>query len=253
MAIKKGTYELKVSAKGYFGKIVEIDIEAGEIFNKNIKLVKFKNGFTNSLGMKFVYIPPGTFMMGSPPSESGRYSDETRHKVTLTKGFYMQTTEVTQGQWKAVMGKNPSYFGSYGDNCPVEDVSWYEAQEFIKKLNKRDRSHTYHLPTEAQWEYAARAVTTGRFAGTGNLYEMGWYYSNSSGNGTHKVGTKKPNQWGLYDMHGNVWEWCEDWKGSYPSGHVTDPSGPDRGSGRVFRGGGWYSYTRYCRSANRDD
>ncbi len=215
--------------------------------------------FTNSLGMTFKYIPPGTFTMGSPTDEPGRDSDETQHQVTLTQGYYLQTTEITQGQWKAVMGSNPSSFSSCGDDCPVESVSWDDVQDFVAAMNQLGEG-TYRLPTEAEWECAARAGSTTAFANGGitetvcgydpNLYAMGWYCHNS-GDMTHPVAQKAANAWGLYDMHGNVWEWVEDWFGDYPSGSVTDPTGPASGSYRVLRGGGWYYYAGYCRSANR--
>ena len=214
---------------------------------------------TNTLGMDFVYIEPGTFMMGSPTDEPGRKSDENLHQVTLTKGFYMQATEVTQGQWTAVMGSNPSYFSSCGDNCPVEEVSWNDAQDFITTLNARGEG-TYRLPTEAEWEYAARSGSTTAFANGGitvtnceydpNLDAMGWYCGNAGG-ASHPVAQKQANAWGLYDMHGNVYEWCQDWYGSYPSGSLTDPEGPLSGTGRVFRGGSWYDKAKYCRSDDR--
>jgi formylglycine-generating enzyme required for sulfatase activity len=217
---------------------------------------------TNSLGMEFAYIPPGTFMMGSAisPSEvekryGGRarwYKDEhPQHRVTLMSGFYMQTTEVTQSQWKAVMGSNPSKFK--GDNRPVEKVSWNDVQEFIQKLNQREGSNKYRLPTEAEWEYAARAGSTTRFSfgdDKGRLGDYAWYGGNS-GSQTHPVAQKKPNNWGFYDMHGNVYEWCQDRKGDYLSGSVSDPKGPYSGSRRVLRGGSWRSFARLCRSALR--
>jgi len=218
--------------------------------------------FTNSLGMKFVYIKPGSFMMGSPSSEPGRDNNERQHKVTLTKGFYAQTTEVTQGQWKAVMRYNPSYFKHYGDGCPVEKVSWNDAQDFIKKLNQKEGSDKYRLPTEAEWEYACRAGTRTAFANGGiselecgydsNLDAMGWYCGNSKKR-THLVAQKQPNNWGLYDMHGNVMEWCQDWyQNTYPSGFAIDPTGPSSGSHRVFRGDSWGSGAGDCRSASRN-
>jgi formylglycine-generating enzyme required for sulfatase activity len=212
-----------------------------------------KLAHTNSLGMKFVYIPPGTFMMGSPESEKGRLNDEFQHEVTLTKGFYMQTTEVTQGQWQVVMGNNPSYFKDCGDDCPVESVSWNDAQEFIEKLNQKEKGSQYRLPTEAEWEYACRAGTETRFY-TGNseadLDRAGWY-SKNSGEKTHPVGRKEPNGFGLYDMHGNVWEWCQDWYGGYLTGSVIDPKGTSSGPYRVLRGGSWFDDGRLVRSAAR--
>jgi len=218
--------------------------------------------FTNDFGMSFVLIPPGTFVMGSPEGETtGRYSDEEiQHSVTLTQSFYLQTTEVTQGQWKALMGNNPSHFSSCGDDCPVENVSWEDIQEFIGKLNLHENAHLYQLPTEAQWEYAARAGSTtalanGHLAETGcsidnNLNAMAWYCGNADSK-THQVAQKKANAWGLYDMHGNVWEWCQDWKSAYPTNSVTDPRGPSTGTVRVRRGGGWTDGAQYCRSAQR--
>jgi formylglycine-generating enzyme required for sulfatase activity len=190
--------------------------------------------------MEMVWCPPGTFMMGSPEDAEFHYDDETQHQVTLTKGFWMAKTEVTQAQWKSVMGNNPS--DHEGDDLPVECVAWDDVQQFCAKTGLQ-------LPTEAQWEYACRAGTTGDYAGTGNLDDMGWY----AGDETHPVGTKEPNEWGLYDMHGNVWEWCQDWYGDYPNHAVTDPTGPGSGSKRVNRGGSWDYNARFCRSASRDN
>ena len=219
-----------------------------------------KKKITNTIGQEFVYIEPGTFMMGSPENEPGRDSDEIQHKVTLTKGFYMQTTEVTQGQWKAVMGNNPSSFKDCGDDCPVENVSWEDAQEFIKKLSRKEGKE-YRLPTEAEWEYAARAGTTtpfhtGRCLSTDQANYDGNYPPEGCAEGKYRektvpAGSFSPNAYGLYDMHGNVWEWCQDWYGDYPAGSVTNPEGSSTGSYRVFRGGGWYRYAVNCRSAYR--
>ncbi|OQY59787.1 MAG: hypothetical protein B6245_04790 [Desulfobacteraceae bacterium 4572_88] len=220
------------------------------------EVVKVSNHqiITNTLGMRFVYIPAGTFMMGSPEDEAGRYNNEVLHQVTLTKTFLMQTTPVTQWQWKAVMGKNPSHFKDGGNDCPVENVLWEDAQQFIKKLNEHEGKTLYRLPTEAEWEYACRAGSSTRFCfgdDENRLSEYAWYDGNSGGK-THPVGQKKPNAWGLYDMHGNVWEWCQDWFGDYPSGDITDPAGPLKpGSARVDRGGGCFFSARICRSACR--
>ncbi len=194
---------------------------------------------TNSLGMKLMGVPAGSFQMGDS-------SNGPIHTVTLSQGFYMGRTEVTQAQWVAVMGSNPSYFKNC-DNCPVEQVSWDDVQEFIRKLNAKGEG-VYRLPTEAEWEYAARAGTTGDFAG--NLDSMAWYSANA-GNKTHEVATKQANAWGLYDMHGNVWEWVQDWYGSYPSGSATNPTGATSGSDRVNRGGGWSDDAGLARSAFR--
>jgi len=217
--------------------------------------------FTNALGMTFVLIPGGTFSMGSPEDEPARDADENQHQVTLTQSFYLQTTEVTQGQWRAVMRSNPSYFSNCGNNCPVETVSWNDVQSFIAVMNRRGEG-TYGLPTEAEWEYAARAGSNSAFYNGGityiddcapvdpNLNLIGWYCGNSHDK-THPVAQKQPNAWGLYDMIGNVWEWCADWYGTYPSKSVTDPTGPSSGPNHVVRGGGWYYSAQRCRSANR--
>ena len=189
--------------------------------------------------MTFVWCPAGSFTMGSANEDN---DEKPPHKVTLREGFWMAKTEVTQKQWTSVMGSNPSHFRK-GDDYPVENVSWNMCQEFCAKTGLA-------LPTEAQWEYACRAETTGDYGGTGDLETMGWYSENSGGE-THPVGRKQPNKWGLYDMHGNVWEWCADWYGDYPSELVTDPTGPIQGSIRVYRGGSWFSYARRCRSAHR--
>jgi formylglycine-generating enzyme required for sulfatase activity/tRNA A-37 threonylcarbamoyl transferase component Bud32 len=194
------------------------------------------------------WCPAGNFLMGSPSDEESRDSDEAQHRVTLTKGFWMGKYEVTQGQWERVMGSNPSGFTSAGASAPVEQVSWDDCQEFIRKVNALVSGGGFRLPTEAEWEYACRAGTTGPYAG--NLDDLGWYGGNSD-NTTHAVGRKKANAWNLYDMHGNVWEWCSDWHGEYPSGGVSDPTGPGSGSFRVIRGGSWDDGARICRSAIR--
>jgi formylglycine-generating enzyme required for sulfatase activity len=206
------------------------------------------------LNLELIPIAVGSFVMGSPVSESGRHNDEgPQTHVTLTKPFWLGKTEVTQAQWAAIMGNNPSNFK--GDNLPVEQVSWNDAMEYCRKLTERlagrlPVGYVYTLPTEAQWEYACRAGTTGEYAGTGILDEMGWYGKNSE-NTTHPVGQKNANAWGLHDMHGNVWEWCLDWRGAYPGGKVSDPSGALTGKDRVNRGGGWENYSDNCRSADR--
>ncbi|MBX7222623.1 MAG: formylglycine-generating enzyme family protein [Blastocatellia bacterium] len=201
---------------------------------------------TNRWGMKFVLIPAGSFQMGAASSD---YNDERPvHHVTISQPFYLGKYQVTQREWREVMGNNPSYFK--GDDLPVEQVSWEDVQEFIKKLNGGGDGE-YRLPSEAEWEYACRAGTMGDYAG--QLGEMGWYAENS-GNQMHPVGQKKPNGWGLYDMHGNVWEWCQDWwdAGYYAKSPPIDPTGPPGGSSRVIRGGGWYYRAVDCRSASRD-
>lgn len=301
---------------------------------------------TNDLGMAFVYIAPGTFTMGSKPEnvvigkpglpgsdKLPRPDFERPHEVTLTRGFYIQTAEVTQGQWKAVMGNNPSAFSECGDGCPVESVSWDDVQAFIRKLNKQEGANTYRLPTEAEWEYAARAGTTtpygfGQCISTDDLNYNGLftqtpgcylgvptakleklYGASQKGKGSKKgklskkdeglkkdkgsekgkdvkgskdskkdaaayaaymkrmgfrpsifrrepvpTGSLGSNAWGLYDMHGNVSEWCQDWYGiPYPEGTVVDPTGPAEGEYRVHRGGSWVDMPSYVRSGSRSN
>jgi formylglycine-generating enzyme required for sulfatase activity len=219
-----------------------------------------KKRFTAANGMTFVYIPPGRFKMGSPESESGRYDNEPQHQVTLSAGFYIQTTEVTQGQWSAIMGDNPSFFSGCGDDCPVEQVSWDDTQQFIWRLNQLEGANRYRLPTEAEWEYACRGGSISAFASgqissldcenDTKLAEVGWFCGNSAKT-IHPVAQKKANAWGLYDMHGNVSELCRDWYGEYPPDQITDPKGPSSGIDRAVRGGGWDSKARHCRSACR--
>ena len=186
-----------------------------------------------SLHLKFVTIPAGTFRMGT---EESRSPDQAPvHDVTISRPFDLQTTEVTQSQWVAVMGSNPSQF--QGDDLPVEQVAATEVDEFLRRLNGNDPGRNYRLPTEAEWEYACRAGSAeSRY---GKLEDVAWWHHNS-GNTTHAVGTKRPNAWGLYDMLGNVWELTADWKDTYPSHAVTDPKGPASGYYRVCRGGSWY-------------
>jgi len=210
---------------------------------------------TNSIDMEFVLIPAGEFDMGSPSSEVGRFENEGLvHHVTISEPFCMSKYEVTQKQWHEVMGSDPSYY--VGDDLPVERISWLDVQEFIRKLNEREGSVKYRLPSEAEWEYAARAGTTTRYSfgdDESELADHAWYSENSEGR-THPVGQKKPNPWGLYDMHGNVWEWVQDeWHYGY-EGAPTDGSAWEDGNGafRVFHGGAWFNYARYCRSAYRD-
>ena len=204
-------------------------------------------------GVSFVMMPveAGSFTMGATPEmENPRDNERTTHRVTLTRNYYLGRTEVTQALWRAVMGANPS--GFKGDERPVENVSWEDCQQFLQKLNALT-GRTFRLPTEAEWEYAARGGWKGRgcpYSGSRSLKEVAWYGGNSNGR-THDVGTKQPNELGLYDMSGNVWEWCHDWYGSYSRADQTDPTGPSGGSYRVIRGGGWYCNARYCRSSYR--
>lgn len=199
----------------------------------------------NSIGMELVYVPPGQFMMGS---DRGKSDETPVHRVSISQGFWMGKYEVTQSQYESVAGENPSSFKDCA-GCPVENVSWNDATEFISQLNAKNDGFVYSLPTEAQWEYAARAGTMGAYAG--NLNDMAWYGENS-GSKTHQVGTKQPNSFGLFDMYGNVQEWCEDWYGNYSGGDVTDPKGAASGTVRVMRGGAWnYGVAFNTRSAYR--
>ena len=198
----------------------------------------------NGTGIEMLLIPGGTFMMGASPGDGEAQLDEIPpHQVTLTTAFYMGKTEVTQAQWQAKMGNNPSYFGGQSDSPsrPVELVSWNTIQNFNSASGLR-------LPTEAEWEYACRAgTTTVRY---GPVDDIAWWW-NQPYSTTHPVATKLPNALGLYDTIGNVWEWCQDWYGSYTSVNVTNPTGPASGPGRVLRGGGWYYFANNCRASMR--
>jgi sulfatase modifying factor 1 len=215
--------------------------------------------FTNSFGMKFVWIPPGNFVMGSPNSEAERSDDEIQHKVTLSKGFYMAVHLVTQEQWQAVMGNNPSHFKGE-KSLPVDQVSWGDCQEFIKKLREKDKK-PYRLPTEAEWEFCCRAGTKTpfHFGDTISTEQANYNGDFTYGDGkkgvcrkkTTPVGSFPANASGLHDMHGNVWQWCQDWYGDYPQNDVVDPQGAEKGESRVLRGGSWDDSPGYCRSAYR--
>jgi formylglycine-generating enzyme required for sulfatase activity len=210
------------------------------------------NTWRNSLGIEFVLVPAGTFMMGS---DNGGDDEKPVHEAYISKPFYLGKYEVTQGQWQAIMGNNPSRFR--GDaNLPVEQITWEDVQAFISKLNVRENRITYRLPTEAEWEYAARAGTTADYSFGDDprlLGEYAWYAENAERR-THPVGQKKANAWGLHDMHGNVWEWVQDWYSKpYAAGTVTDPQGPAAGAIRVYRGGSWITHARNCRVSYRND
>ena len=225
---------------------------------------------SDDVDLDMVWVDPGTFLMGSPRDERGRQDNETQHEVTLTKGYWLGRYQVTQTQYEVIMGTNPSNFK--GADPPVEMVNWNEAKEFCAKLTAIEKAagrlpegYEYTLPTEAQWEYACRAGSITAFNNglnipkdsqikdnpCPNLDKVGWYGYNSDKT-THPVGQKVPNSWGIFDMHGNVWEWCLDWYGAYPTKSVTDPTGPSTGTYRILRGGGWNSNgAYYCRSAHR--
>jgi len=183
-------------------------------------------------------------------SHDGPDDEQPLHTVHISKPFYLGRYEVTQGQWQIIMEHNRSRF--QGDaTLPVERVSWEDVQEFLPRLNAKEGTSTYRLPTEAEWEYAARAGTTTVYSFGNDARQLGEYawYRKNSGDQTHPVGQKKPNAWGLYDMHGNVWEWVQDWYGAYSAGAVVDPAGPSAGSDRVRRGGSWYDLASSSRSA----
>jgi formylglycine-generating enzyme required for sulfatase activity len=200
-----------------------------------------------------VRVRGGTFTMGCTGEQGGDCDDDEKptHQVTVSD-YYIGKYEVTQKEWRGVMGNSPSNFKNC-DNCPVEQVSWADIQEFLSKLNAKT-GKSYRLPTEAEWEYAARGGSSGRgykYSGSNNLDEVAWYDGNS-GSKTHPVGQKKANELGLYDMSGNVWEWCADWYGDYSSGAQTNPNGPSRASDRVTRGGSWHGDAQYCRVSLRN-
>jgi formylglycine-generating enzyme required for sulfatase activity len=222
---------------------LEEDRKAGECMTLTINDVEYA----------FRWCPAGTFMMGSPLGETGRDDDETLHRVTLSKGFWMLETQVTQGMWTSVMGNNPSKFK--GTKLPVERVFWNDCQKYIEKLNGlkvAPAGFKFALPTEAQWEYACRAGTTTAYHFGNTLTKEQANFGDMMAGKTSEVGSYPANAWGLYDMHGNVWEWCLDWQSDdYPSGAVTDPIGSPHGSYRVVRGGSWGGKAEYCRSANR--
>jgi formylglycine-generating enzyme required for sulfatase activity len=221
----------------------------------------------NSIGMEFVMIPAGTFVMGTPSYDPYRSETEVQHEVTISAPFYMQTTEVTLQQWKVIMGKR--LFGKIKgpDNSPVTKVSWHDCTEFLKRLNALGQ-WSYRLPTEAEWEYACRAESTTDYSWGDNIDCTKAMYSNNkiksgqcidyiisrglAANRPAPVKSYNPNDWGLYDMHGNVWEWCQDWFGEYGKKNRVNPVGPESGTKKVRRGGSWFGPQHLCRSANRN-
>ena len=248
------------AGQSHGGQDIEGESQEGQLpEGENVPTNEMTVTLFGNVLMKFVWCPAGTFMMGSPDTEQDRDPDEgPQHQVTLTKGFWMSETEVTQAQWVAIMGSNPSHFT--GDmSRPVEMVSWNdictESTGYLAKLNAANPGYGFRLPTEAEWEYACRAGTTTRFYwGDDSDYSLiadyAWY-SENGGDTTHPVGQKMANAWGLKDMSGNAWEWCSDWYGSYASGAATDPTGPSTGTYRILRGGS-SSDNYYCRAAFRN-
>lgn len=204
--------------------------------------------FGKDVKLEMVLIQPGIFKMGSPKKEKDHRVDERQHIVILTKSFYLGKYEVTQEQWEAVMGDNPSFVK--GAKLPVNGISWEQCQAFIKKLNTKTNGG-YRLPTEAEWEYACRAGTKTAYSFGDEIRPKDFNYDDSKLGKPVSVGNYKPNAFGLYDMHGNVWEWCEDWHGYYPPGKVTDPQGPAKGEYRVIRSGSFYFSGSMARSSAR--
>lgn len=221
----------------------EKDMETGTVNAENRALVRSKNPLT---GMEFVFVPGGCFSMGS---DKGNSDEKPVHDVCVS-GFFMGTYEVTQGQWRSIMGYNPSRFNTCGDNCPVEQVGWNEVQEFISALNNVT-GKKYYLPTEAEWEYACRSGGRDETYCGGNDVDAVAWYDRTIAVRTHPVGQKQPNGLGIYDMSGNVWEWVQDWNGDYAGMKQHDPSGPGSSSSRMRRGGSWHYGAKQSRSAWR--
>jgi formylglycine-generating enzyme required for sulfatase activity len=221
-------------------------IDAGSLPSRT-----YSGGGQHPAEPEMIFVQGGSFWMGCSQEQQGSCEDDESplHSVTVSN-FHIGRYEITQAQWRLIMGHNPSEFKD--DNLPVEMVSWNDVQAFIARLNEVTGKY-YRLPTEAEWEYAARGgnqMVGCKYSGSHNLYNVGWFADNSAGT-PHAVGTKLPNELGIYDMSGNVWEWCIDWYGSYPASEQCDPMGVAAGSGRVSRGGGWDNNARHCRVAYR--
>ena len=223
----------------------QLQIEWAKFERRNVNL-------TNTIGMNLVFIPKGEFVMGSPESELGRESDEIEHKVAISRSFYIGATSVTQGQWRKVMGTDPPIESrdNHGDQFPAGDITWTDAVEFCQRLS-RIEGVNYRLPSEEEWEYACRSGSEKPFGDILSLDDVSWYDSNSDGHRTHRVGLKKPNSWGIYDMHGNVANWCDDWYHDYITGKKWDPTGHNILS-RIDRGGTAGGSWNSARAAARD-
>lgn len=268
-SIAIGNYTISTSLSGYTNQTKQVKINLDETAKVNIKLEKGNSNLANGQDLRngsenMIFVQGGTFQMGS---NDGDNDEKPIHSVTVSD-FYIGKYEVTQKEWQEVTGNNPSYFK--GDNLPVEQVSWYDAVEFCNKKSEKEglqkcysgsgknikcdfSKNGYRLPTEAEWEYAAHGGNKSRnykYSGSNTIGDVAWYTDNSNSK-THNVGTKQANELGIYDMTGNVWEWCWDWKGSYSSNLQANPKGASSGSVRVDRGGGWDRNARYCRVANR--
>jgi formylglycine-generating enzyme len=241
------------------GVFVKLTVDGVKFARDSVARNRTRLPFKSSVGITFVWIRHGTFLMGSPPDEKNRERIESQHKIRLSNGWFMGIHPVTQAQWRTVMGTNPSRFP--GDTLPVEQVTWHECHEFCKRLTVMD-GKPYRLPTEAEWEFACRAGTTtpfhfGETISTDQANFDGKYVHGDGQEGTCRqkttpVGVFPPNAWGLYDFHGNVWEWCKDWYGPYPIEDSEDYDGPLHGAERVIRGGAWNQIPKRCRSAYRE-
>lgn len=256
--LKTGSHQVKLIAEGYEDYTTTIRVNAGNtsfdfvmtrVISKNPNNTKVKTFTVNGISFDMIYVEGGTFMMGS--NDDGSWvSEKPVHQVTLS-GYYIGKYEVTQDLWQVVMGENPSHFKNNPKN-PVECVSWNDCQIFVKKLNELTGMH-FRLPTEAEWEFAARGgnrSSGNKYAGNNNLDDVAWYTDNSGGS-PHIVGSKLPNELDIYDMSGNVDEFCQDRYGRYPGDAQTNPTGPSSGSNRVYRGGSWVNFARDCRVSDR--
>ncbi len=240
-------FNYKASSVDFDYCYIRDDVSPETAMSSHLKKIRTVN-LPGGVKLEMVWCSPGCFMMGSPVNEEGRGNDETQHLVTITKGFWIGKYPVTNLQFAAVMGAIISE-DSHGANFPSESMERQDCEDFIFNLNATFRKNSFRLPTEAEWEYACRAGTLNSFSG--NREDMGWYGDNSSGR-KHEVGKKCANAWGLYDMHGNVWEQCQDSYGTYPFGNVKDPKGTNQGKEYVFRGGCFYEDPNRCRSASRE-